>query len=166
MVLIGNYQIATISRYKFRMPTSTSWFSSTMDVILKVFPSFWTHFVFFWGGVRYSDFLHLWIFSTLHAAKNRWKTNEKNESQRKPTEKPKKTNDEQKQWQNKPKHMNDCLKSRRKRTKEEKHWKPQKKRMNNQIRTNKKTMREIRVKTNERIKKPTQSQMKGKEKQH
>ena len=38
--------------------------------------------------------------------------------------------------------------------------------MNNQIRTNKKTMREIRVKTNERIKKPIQSQMKGKEKQH
>ena len=41
-----------------------------------------------------------------------------------------------------------------------------KKQMNNQIRTNKKTMREIRVKTNERIKKPIQSQMKGKEKQH
>ena len=124
------------------------------------------HILFFFGGVRSSDFLHLWIFSTLHATKNRWKTNEKNESQRKPTEKPMKTNDEQKQWQNKPKHMNDCLKSRRKRTNEEKHWKPQKKRMNNQIRTNKKTMREIRVTTNERIKKPTQNQMKGKEKQH
>ena len=62
--------------------------------------------------------------------------------------------------------MNDCLKSRRKRTNEEKQLKPQTKQMNNQIRTNKKTMREIRVKTNERIKKPTQSQMKGKEKQH
>ena len=49
MVLIGNYQVATISRYKFRMPTSTSWFSSTTDVILKVFPAFWTHFVFFLG---------------------------------------------------------------------------------------------------------------------
>ena len=38
--------------------------------------------------------------------------------------------------------------------------------MNNQIRTNKKTMREMLIKTNEQIKKPTQSQMKGKKKQH
>ena len=41
-----------------------------------------------------------------------------------------------------------------------------KKRMNNQRGTNKTTMRETRVKTNEWIKKATQSQMKGKEKQH
>ena len=166
MVLIGNYQVATISRYKFRMPTSTSWFSSTTDVILKVFPAFWTHFVFFWGGVRSSDFLHLWIVSTLNAAKNRWKTNEKKR-------KPKKTNRRTKENQWRTKTMTKQTKThewlieiKKKKDERRKTLKTTKKRMNNQIRTNKKTMREIRVTTNERIKKPTQNQMKGKEKQH
>ena len=154
MVLIGNYQVATISRYKFRMPTSTSWFSSTTDVILKVFPAFWTHFVFF-GGVRSSDFLHMDFF---HIAchqkplKNQWKKR-----------KPKKTNRKIKENQWRTKTMTKQAKThewlfeiKKKKDERRKTLKTTKKRMNNQIRTNKKTMREIRVTTNERIKKPTQ----------
>ena len=141
MVLIGNYQIATISRYKFWMPTSTSWFSSTMDVILKVFPAFWTHFVFFFGVfvLQTSSILVYRVFSTLNAAKNRWKTNEKKR-------KPKKTNRRTKENQWRTKTMTKQTKThewlieiKKKKDERRKTLKPTKKRMNNQIRTNKKT---------------------------